>query len=149
MGLIDDLSGGPVGLDTAPLIYFIERHARYAAVVRPLFECAEAGQVQLVTSGLTLLEVLVVPYRLGQMVLADRYEAALRRGRGLSLVALSPSVLKAAALLRARFRVATPDAIQLAAALAAGCTAFVTNDRRLPELPTLRILQLDDYVGAA
>jgi predicted nucleic acid-binding protein len=149
VGLIDDVSGGRVGLDTAPLIYFIERHERYGAAVRPLFECAEAGQLEVVTSGLTLLEVLVVPYRHGQMALADRYEAALRRGRGLSLVALGPSVLRAAALLRARYRVATPDAIQLAAALAAGCKTFVTNDRRLPELPTLRILQLDDYVEAA
>jgi hypothetical protein len=43
--------------------------------------------------------------------------------------------------------VKTPDAIQLAAALGARCTAFVTNDRELPATPGLRILQLRDYLA--
>jgi predicted nucleic acid-binding protein len=38
----------------------------------------------------------------------------------------------------------TPDALQLAAALAEGCTAFATDDRRIPPLPGFRILQFDD-----
>jgi predicted nucleic acid-binding protein len=42
--------------------------------------------------------------------------------------------------------VRTPDALQLAAALSAGCSAFVTNDRDLPALPGLRILKLRDYL---
>jgi hypothetical protein len=31
------------------------------------------------------------------------------------------------------------------AALAVGCTAFLTNDRALPTIPGLRILQLSSY----
>ena len=39
MSLLDDLPEGVViGLDTAPLIYFIAGHDRYRPVVRPLFE---------------------------------------------------------------------------------------------------------------
>jgi hypothetical protein len=30
--------------------------------------------------------------------------------------------------------------------LGAGCTAFLTNDRDLPTVPSLRILQLVSYV---
>lgn len=32
MGLIEDVGGGPVALDTAPFIYFIEEHPRYLPV---------------------------------------------------------------------------------------------------------------------
>jgi hypothetical protein len=46
-------------------------------------------------------------------------------------------------------RVKTPDALQLAAALAFGCTAYLTNDRTLPPIPGLRVLQLRDYVKPA
>jgi len=36
-------------------------------------------------------------------------------------------------------------AVQLSAALSGGCTAMVTNDRRLPAVPGLRVLELREY----
>lgn len=143
--MIDGLGAGPVGVDTAPFIYFIERHPSYAPLVRPLFASADAGELDLVTSEVTLLEVLVAPYRTGALALAERYEALLTRSRGVRMVALDRSLLRAAAQLRARHGIRTPDALQLGAALAAGCTAFLTNDRRLPDLPGLRIVQLSAH----
>ncbi|HUG39898.1 MAG TPA: PIN domain-containing protein [Longimicrobiales bacterium] len=134
-----------MAIDTAIVIYLMERHARFAPVVRPLFEAADRGEVALVTSGVTLLEVLVVPLRAGDEALADRYEALLTRGRGLTLVELDRPLLRAAARLRATHAVRTPDALQLAAALARRCGCFLTNDRRLPSLPGLPVLQLSDH----
>jgi len=148
VALIDDLVGSRIALDTAPLIYWIEDHTVYAPVLEELFTMRDAAHHTLVTSALTLLEVLVVPYRRADGVLAGRYEAALTAG-DIDLVALDVDALRVAAWLRARFRVATPDAIQLACALASGCTTFVTNDRRLPDIPSLKVLQLADYVDAA
>lgn len=147
MGLSRDVGPGPVALDTTAFIYFIEEHPRFLHLVEPLFRAADAGRLELATSSLTLLEVLVVPYRAGDVALADRYEALLTRSRGLRLVDLDRGQLRAAALLRARHRLKAPDALQLAAALSAGCTALVTNDRDFPPLPGLRVLQLRDYLG--
>ncbi len=53
--------------------------------------------------------------------------------------------LRAAAQLRAATGARTPDAIQLVAALGTGCTALVTNGRRLPPVPGLRVVQLESY----
>jgi len=145
VGLIDDLGRGPIGLDTAVFIYFIEEDPRLLHIVEPLFAAIDRGILEGVTSSLTLLEVLVVPYRVGDFSLAERYEALLTRSRGLRLVDLDRPVLKSAAL-RARVRLKPPDAIQVAAALAARCTAFLTNDRKIPAMPGLRILQLRDYL---
>ena len=145
MALIDDLGAGPVGVDTAVFIYFIEENERFLPVIAPLFEAADSGKLQVVISALTLLEVLVVPYRAGDAALAQRYEAVLTRSRGVRMIDLTRDHLRLAAQLRAASGVATPDALQLAASLAAGCSAFLTNDRRLPAVPGLRIVQLGGY----
>jgi len=90
VGLTDDLGPGPLGLDTAIFVYYIEEHPRYLSLVEPVFEGIDRGRWRAVTSGVTLLETLVVPYRIGDDALADRYEALLTRSRGLTLVDLGP-----------------------------------------------------------
>src|SRR5579863_8431216 len=147
MGLMADVGRGPVGADTAIFIYFIEEHPRFLPLVEPLFREVSAGRKELVTSAQTLLEVLVVPYRSGDHQLAVGYEALLTRSRGVRVADISRDHLRAAAQLRAATGAKTPDSLQVVAALAAGCTAFVTNDRSLPTVPGLRILQLSSYVG--
>ena len=100
-----------------------------------------------ITSAATLLEVLVVPYLAGNEALATRYEALLTRSRGIRLIDLTRDQLRRAARLRALTGVRTPDALQLTAAHDAGCTAFVTNDRHLPAMPGLRVVQLARYAA--
>jgi predicted nucleic acid-binding protein len=146
LALIDDVGAGPVGLDTAIFIYFIEEHQRFLPVIAPLFAAADAGKVELVASALTLLEVLVVPYRADNIELAERYEAVLTRSRGIRMVDLGRDHLRLAAQVRARTGAAIPDALQLAVSLGTRCSAFVTNDRGLPAVPGLRIIQLGAYV---
>ena len=145
MGLIAALGVGRVAVDTAIFIYFIEENPRFLPEITPLFTEADQGKRELITSALTLLEVLVVPYRAGNRLLAERYEALLTRSRGIRLVELSHDQLRAAAQLRAATSVKTPDALQLVAAIGGGCTTFLTNDRRLPPVAGLRILELASY----
>lgn len=140
-----DLGRGPVGADTALFIYLIEERSPFLSLIEPLFKEADEGRRELVTSAITLLEVLVVPYRVGNRPLAERYETLLMRSRGVRVVDLSVDQLRAAAQLRATFGVKTPDALQIVAALTGGCTTFVTNDRRIPSIPGMRVLQLADY----
>ena len=49
-----------VGLDTAPLIYFIEDHPTYAQRLTAFFEDVDHGRIRVVTSVVTLTEVLVL-----------------------------------------------------------------------------------------
>jgi predicted nucleic acid-binding protein len=146
VGLIDDLKPGPVALDTQIFIYFIEEDDRFLPLVKPLFEAVDRGELVGVTSGLTLMEVLVVPYRSGNSALADRYESLLTTSRGLRFVEVDRRLLKAAAQLRATFKFKPPDAIQVAAALVGDCKWFLTNDRRIPAVPSLKFLQLKNYL---
>ena len=143
MGLT--IAPGRVGVDTAIFIYWIEEDPRFMPLVEPLFEEVAAGTREIVTSALTLLELLVVPYRAGNADLAQRYEELLTNSRGIAVIDLSRDQLRIAAQLRAATGVKTPDSLQLAAATSAGCTAFLTNDRRIPAIRGMRVLQLGDY----
>ena len=149
MGLVEDLGAGPVALDTAPFIYLIEEHPQYLPIVRPVFAAIAAGKLPAVTSGLTLLETLVQPYRVGNAMLAERYEALLTRSRGLHLVEITRAVCRVGAQLRAAHTLKTPDALQLATALLTKCPVFLTNDRELPVIPGIRILTVQAYLSAA
>jgi len=143
---MEEIGRGPVGLDTAIFIYFIEEHPQFLPLVEPVFAAIDAGSLEGVTSGLTLLETLVAPYRAGNAPLAERYNALLTSSRGIRFIDLHRPLLRAAAQLRATVRVKTPDALQLTAALGANCATYLTNDRDLPSIPGLRILQLRDYL---
>jgi predicted nucleic acid-binding protein len=80
--------------------------------------------------------------------LAERYEWLLTPSRGVQSIEVTREHLKAAAQPRAATAVKTPDALQMAAALAARCATLVTNDRRLPQVPGLRVIQLTSYRGS-
>lgn len=146
MGLIDGLGEGPIALDTVIFIYWIEENPEYLSQVEPLFRAVDRGEIEIVTSAITLLEVLVVPYRAGKVALAERYEQLLTRAAHLRLIDVDRQQLRAAAQLRAVHGIRTPDALQLAAGLAARAATFVTNDRRLPSIPGLEVLQLGELV---
>ncbi len=79
--------------------------------------------------------------------MAERYEALLTRSCGIRLVDLTQAHMRLAAQLRAATGAATPDALQVAAALGTGCSVFVTNDRRLPAVRGLTIIQLGSYIA--
>jgi hypothetical protein len=79
----------------------------------------------LATSALTPLEVLAVPYRSGDHLLAQGMRLL---SRGVRVAEISR------------------DPLQLVAALASGCRTFLINDRLLPAISGLRILQLAPYV---
>ncbi len=146
MGLLSDLGGDPVALDSSIFIYFIEEHPVYLPLVEPLFAAIDRGDLGAVTSSLTLLEVLVIPYRFGNAALAERYEMLLTKSQGLRLIDLDRDFLRSVAQVRAATRAKAPDAMQLAAAMVAECPVFLTNDDRIPQVPGLRILQLADYL---
>jgi predicted nucleic acid-binding protein len=121
------------------------RSLQKAPVIEPLFREVAEGRIEVITSALTLVEVLVVPYRVGHYLLAGRYGSILTRSRGVRIADISRDHSRAAAQLRAKTGVKTPDSLQLVAALPANCTVFLTNDRELPVVPGIRILQLASY----
>lgn len=142
MEWLNALQGKTIGLDTAPLIYFIEENPVYIETVKPFFEAMDRSDLLVVTSTVTLLEVMVHPLRVNNKKLAEEYRDILLNSV-LTTLEVSASISEQAAQLRAAHNIRTPDAIQISAALEAGATHFLTNDIRLPDIQDLKIISLD------
>jgi predicted nucleic acid-binding protein len=149
MGAIALTVGEKVMLDTSPFIFHIEEVEPYASVLAPVFDGIAIGQYSAVTSVVTLIEVLTKPLREGRVELAQTFHRYLTQGKNLDLVSLTPDMAEQAAVLRARYRFKTPDAIQVATALASGCTTFITNDGQLKRASELRVIVLDEVLQEA
>ena len=145
MKLEAGLSGiSRLGIDTSPLIYFVERHPSYIDIVRAVIQRVDSGTIAGYSSVVTLTEVLTQPKRLGNSIIETAYRDLLLHGRNFSLISIDAAIAEEAADLRARYNLRTPDALQVAAVLSGGCQAFLTNDTALKRVNELRILVLNE-----
>jgi predicted nucleic acid-binding protein len=147
-GLREKLTSiGVVGLDTSIFIYHLEGNPTYAPLTKIVFENMESGKFQGITSTITLMELTVLPWRMGHENVAREYEALLVNFPNLSILDIDRNVARLAAKLRVDFNVSPADALQVAASLQAGAKAFLTNDKRLTSLQAvIDDLILDDFV---
>ncbi len=115
--------------DTNLFIYLFENYGAFSKSVAELrTRMLERGD-QLLTSTLTLGEVLVKPIELGKTELSDKYEEAIATTS--LLLPFDAKAAKIYAALRCDRSLRAPDAIQLACAAAVGVDLFITNDARL------------------
>jgi predicted nucleic acid-binding protein len=145
VGWVEALYGQVIGLDTAPLIYYLEAHPTYLPLVDPFFNALDRGEVQVVTSTVTLTQ----PLRQGNAALAQRYRELLLGTPGLAVQAVTPAIAEEAARLRAAHGFRTPDAVQLATALTGSASSFLTNDAQLARVPGLRVHVLDYLLASS
>jgi predicted nucleic acid-binding protein len=136
-----------IGVDTAPFIYFWEQHPRYFAPSEVLFRFLKTPEVQGITSIIMLIEACIHPQREGRLDLVDAYQRSLVDSQQVRMVPIEVDLARRAVHLRARHDIHLPDALQIAAAMEAGATAFVTNDRRMAKVQGIRILLLGDYAS--
>lgn len=90
-----------LAIDTAPLIYLVEADAGFAPLLRSIIRRAEEGDLSLVSSTLTLTEVLTLPLEKGAGEIAQAYKTLLLETPYLRLEPVTAEVAERAAQLRA------------------------------------------------
>jgi predicted nucleic acid-binding protein len=135
------------GVDTMLFVYHFENHPQFGPGATRLLEAAEHDRLRLVTSVLTVMEVLVVPKREGQVQLCNRYRELFASFPQLTVRSIDQSIAEVASDLRATYTLRTPGALHLATAIVAGAEAFVSGDRRLPQISAIRVIGIDQAVN--
>ena len=107
-------------LDTAPVIYFVERNPEFVDRVDPIFDRLES---------LTDLEQV--------------YLNVVTRGDVL-FVEDTLAIAHEAARVRFKYNLQLPDALQIAAAIASNCEAFLTNDAQIKRVTELKVLVVSE-----
>ena len=138
-------SSGPVYLDPSGFIYSAERVEPYRALLEPMWRQAQVRQFTIVSSDLVVLETLVKPFREKDTVIEGVFRS-LFGSLEVTLIPTTQSLWEEAAHLRADTGLKTPDALHAAAALRAGCTLFITNDRDFRRVQDLPVAILDDFL---
>jgi len=141
-------ASGSVYVDANAIIYRVEAVQPYLDVAEPLWDALDAGTQAVVTSEISLLEVLVKPLQLGNSALQTLFQGTLYGTPGFACVPITRRTLETAAHLRATTGLKTPDAIHAATALAEGCTLFVTNDPIFRRVPGLTVAVLSEIAAA-
>lgn len=129
-------------LDTAPVIYLIERNPRFFDTVQEIFVALEQGDIQVVTSPITLAECLVGAYQANQPQAASSFTRYLTQAN-VEFVETTAAIADQAAKLRVQHKLVLADAIQLATALQSQCQGFLTNDIELKRVTGIQILVVD------
>jgi predicted nucleic acid-binding protein len=144
--LLRILGNGKVGLDTSVLIYYFNRHEPYFSTCREVLLAIETGDLRGVISVVSEMELMVAPLAEERYEILKAIEDFLRRLPGLEIIAVSRTLTKQAAALRAQTRLRSIDALVAATAIAAGCTHLVGNDKEFAHRITgINYLLLKDY----
>ena len=127
--------------DTNLFIYLFEDKGELTERVVALRERMLERQDQLLTSALTLGEILVKPLEAGDAELMRRYERAITASA--AVLPFDQAAAGVFASVRQAGAIRPADAIQLACAAAAGVDLFITSDRRLSRqvVPGIHFIQ--------
>ena len=145
MGRLDFLNNSRVYFDTSPVIYSVEEHDVYCEPLLDIWLSHNNGKLEIVTSELTLLETLVLPYRKKDPDLEFLY-LDLLESSDVELVPISIDILKEAAQIRAVSGLKTPDSIHAATALSSKCDYLLTNDPSFRRVKGISVIVIDEAI---
>ena len=136
------LHGKSVYFDTNIFIYLLEHHSDLGEVCLSIVQSAVDKELDGYSGDLVLAELLVKP-------LKDNNARAVKAVKDLFLIEtrieLLPhkrSTFETAALLCANYKIKLPDALHIATAIENHIEVFLTNDREIPSIPEITVLQL-------
>lgn len=146
MDILTTIQGKRIYLDTNIWIYTLEGYPKYRSFLTTLYQTIDTGQLQAITSELTLAEVLVKPFMDQNIAIQQAYQQVLQNSINLEIVPISRQILIEAARLRATTSLKLPDSIHFSTALSMKCDTFLTNDKRIQSFEGLLVLQISHLI---
>jgi predicted nucleic acid-binding protein len=136
-----------VFVDTAPLIYLLERNSAYYDRLEKLFGKWYKAQTIVVTSAITVEEYCVFPYKHNRLELISKFDNFIE-DYGLRIYSIEAGIAKKASWIRSQYPgFKAMDALQLAVAEAYYCDCFLTNDKQLRQYAGLNCVVVDDITN--
>ena len=138
-----------IALDTSIFIYYIEKNKTYFDLLKTIFEKSKQSNnsIKIVTSTITLIEVLTKPFFEKQEDLANKYKNILLASEGIYILELNNDIAELAAKLKSKYSfLKTPDAIQIATSIYTNADLFLSNDKKLENISETKVVILDNLL---
>ena len=134
--------GQKVALDTSVFIYVFEKHPVFVERAKKILIYIEHGKQNGIFSVIGMIELQTGPKSLDRHDVAARYRELVTTFPNLSVINLNEAIIERTSDLRARYKIATPDAIHLATAIEFGASRFITNDKTLKKVKEIEVVLL-------
>lgn len=138
-------AAGVVYVDAGVVALHLAGDPLYLPLTRVVLGGLRDGEFEGRTSAITVYQLLVQPYRLGQDETANRVEMLVAALPGLKIVPVSATIARQAAQVKAQIGGGLTRAIQIATALASDSEIYVTQRSALRRIAGLGVAQLDAY----
>lgn len=136
------------GIDSMCFIYHFEANTNYGELVKELFGKLQEKKLSAVTSVLTLAEILSFENLQKNRILFEEEKSKLHSTPNLNIIPVDEKIAEATSILKYKYSLTLPDAIQLATAVITGQKAFISNDNRLKRVKEIKVIILDDFKTA-
>lgn len=128
-----------VFLDTSPIIYLIENNRTYCQSVSSLMAKMVRQNAGFVTSVISVAEFGVKPKRINNLDMIDELDELITVFE-IHVREITRSIADLSSTIRAKYpSIKNFDALQIAAAIDANCTLFLTNDKKLKTVTELNV----------
>lgn len=124
-----------VGIDTNIFVYYFDNSSEFYNKAKNFFESAISNKTELVTSALTVAELL--SFHAQEFEIDKLYDSLLELP-GFKIYDVDKKIASDAARIRRKYSYSLPDAIQLATALHGKAETFITNDQKLKNFKELK-----------
>ena len=144
--MLEHLKGKRVYFDTNPFIYFVEEHDIFYEAVKPLFQMVLDDTIVAYTSEFTLTETLIKPYKDKDQATIEAFTGLLLDSGYFSLLGADKNTFLTAAKVGGETMMRTPDALHMTTALENHCDFFITNDKRIRDYKTVKVIQVSELL---
>ena len=139
---LNELMGQSVYIDANIFIYFLDGQEPFLSMVTPFLEAVLNGEIIGYTGDAVLAEVMVHPYKFGNLATIDRFKAFFAQEDFLSILTHDSKAFDLASQLSGTKGMKLVDSLHMATALQAGCTYMLTHDKGMKSVDGIRIIRL-------
>lgn len=135
-----------VGIDAMCFIYQFQAHLLFGPLSSIMFSKMEDKKLYGCTSVLSLAEILSYPKLQLDRLSWEEERRKFWQTPNLKVVDIDSKICEAASILKVKYSLTLPDAIQVTTAIFSKAEGFVTNDEKFRRVKELPVILLGDYI---
>ncbi|OGG26067.1 hypothetical protein A2960_05945 [Candidatus Gottesmanbacteria bacterium RIFCSPLOWO2_01_FULL_39_12b] len=135
-----------VGIDAMCFIYQFQAHLLFGSLTSIIFSRMEDKKLHGCTSVLSLAEILSYPKLQLDRLSWEEERRKFWQTPNLKVVDIDSKICEAASILKVKYSLTLPDAIQVTTAIFSKAEGFVTNDEKFRRVKELPVILLGDYI---
>lgn len=139
---LSELTGHSVYIDANIFIYFLDGNEPFSSMVLPFLEAVINGDIIGYTGDAVIAEVMVYPYKKGNLATIERFKAFFAQENFLSILSHDARAFDFASQLSGTKGMKLVDSLHMATAIQAGCSYFITHDKGIKAVDKIQIIQL-------